>query len=192
MLYFGGKSETKSYLRSALSPPLPVTGELLFRPFFLRIPTQGNNVTLGRKRLNRVFGRHNESMASPGVLLEGRASRNRVCSIVSGGVFRRSFSGLGRVLIVRFFCGGSFFTMIRYDTTFFMGIQSSPLESCHAVPGSHVAPASHASQSHVCRDIRALVAFATARVKPGNHARKFGLDSGEVDGMMGWLLARKE
>ena len=62
----------------------------------------------------------------------------------------------------------------------------------HAVPGSHVVPASHASQSHVCRDIRALVAFATARVKPGNHARKFGLDSGEVDGMMGWLLARKE
>jgi len=40
--------------------------------------------------------------------------------------------------------------------------------------------------------IRALVAFATARVKPGNHVRKFGLDSGEVDGMMGWLLARKE
>ncbi len=126
MLYFGGKSETKSYLRTALSPPLPVTGELLFRPFFLRIPTQGNNVTLGRKRLNRVFGRHNESMAPPGILLEGRASRNRVCSIVSGGFFRRSFSALGCVLIVRFFCGGFFFTMIRYDTTFFMGIQSSP------------------------------------------------------------------
>jgi hypothetical protein len=35
-----------------------VAGELLFRPFFLRIPTQCNNVTLGRKRLNRVFGRH--------------------------------------------------------------------------------------------------------------------------------------
>jgi len=35
-----------------------VAGELLFRPFFLRIPTQCNNVTLGRKRLNRVFCRH--------------------------------------------------------------------------------------------------------------------------------------
>ena len=49
-----------------------------------------------------------------------------------------------------------------------------------------------AGHTHVCRDIRALVAFATARVKPGSHARKFGLDSGEVDGMMGWLPARKE
>jgi hypothetical protein len=64
--------------------------------------------------------------ASPGVLLEGRASRNRICSIVSGGFFRRSLSGLGCVLILRFFCGGFFFTMIRYDTTVFMGIQSSP------------------------------------------------------------------
>ena len=64
--------------------------------------------------------------AAPGVLLEGRASRNRVCSIVSGGFFRRSFSGLRCVLILHFFCGGFFFTMIRYDTTFFMGIQSSP------------------------------------------------------------------
>jgi hypothetical protein len=36
-----------------------VAGELLFRPFFLRIPTQCNNVTMLRwaeKRLNRVFG----------------------------------------------------------------------------------------------------------------------------------------
>ena len=36
----------------------PVAGELLIRPYFLRISTQSNNVTLGRKRLNRVFGRH--------------------------------------------------------------------------------------------------------------------------------------
>ena len=34
-----------------------MAGELLFHPFFLRIPTQCNNVTLGRKRVNRAFGR---------------------------------------------------------------------------------------------------------------------------------------
>jgi hypothetical protein len=81
--------------------------------------------------------------------------------------------------------------MIRYDTTFFMGIQSSP----RRVPRSTRIPCGPGAARiavHVDRDIRALVAFVTARVKPGNHARKFGLDSGEVDGMMGWLLARKE
>jgi len=74
--------------------------------------------------------------------------------------------------------------MIRYDTTVFMGIQSSP----RRVATQYQNP----MWPRLDRDIRALVALATARVKPGNHARKFGLDSGEVDGMMGWLLARKE
>jgi hypothetical protein len=74
----------------------------------------------------------------------------------------------------------------------FMGIQSSPRRAATQYQDP-MWPRRHTHRSLMFVEIFGhLVAFATARVKPGNHSRKFGLDSGEVDGMMGWLLARKE
>ena len=43
-------------------PTLSCGWRIVISTIFLRIPTQCNNVTLGRKRLNRFFGRHSSAI----------------------------------------------------------------------------------------------------------------------------------